>query len=227
METILKQALERCKMTQKELAEAIHVSSQAVSKWVNGESRPSVDNVIEINKVLGIDLIKEMTKNNYRGKKTMKQMDLYELNNYDMAKKEAKSILTEAQIETNYSHSVYVLCERLLTAVIGLTYHQLIHNKDEYDEYTYSDIFSNLEDYFDDECFEKAKGLFENHLEYSFYRMGGDLFESMGESKMINDDYCRDSMNEWYKCKRAVNKSPASHIYNELLVALTEIIDVN
>ena len=227
METILKQALERCKMTQKELAETIHVSSQAVSKWVNGESRPSVDNVIEINKVLGIDLIKEMAKNNYRGKKTMKQMDLYDLNNYDMAKKEAKSILTEAQIETNYSHSVYVLCEWLLTAVIGLTYHQMIHNKDEDDEFTYSDVFSNLEDYFDDEYFEKVKGLFENHLEYNFYRMGGDLFESFGESKMINHDYCRDSMNEWYKFKKSVNKSPASHIYNELLVALTEIIDVN
>ena len=226
MEEILKAALERKGITQKELADMIHVTPQAVSKWMNGESRPTVDNVIEIDKALGINLIQVFTKNIHRGKKEMKQMALNELNNYEMAKNEAVSILSRTQIKDNYSHSVYYLCEHLITAVIGLTYHQMINNDNEKDEICYQDIFVNIEDFFNEELPNKVAGLYENYLEYSFYLMGGDLFESFGESQMINHDYCEDAMNEWYIFCKALTKHPASPIYNELLVALSEIVNL-
>ena len=43
---LIKKALEEKKMTQKELAETLYVTPQAVSKWLNGESRPSQDNAL-------------------------------------------------------------------------------------------------------------------------------------------------------------------------------------
>ena len=226
METILKQALEKCGMTQKELADIIHVTPQAVSKWIKGESRPSVDNVIEINKVLGIDLIRETTRKKHRGNQNMEQVDLFELNDYKKAKDHAKQILSEAEIDINYSHSVYILCERLLTSVIGLTYHQMIHKKDEYDEIVYQDIFLNIEDYFDDGSFDKVEGFCENYLEYNFYKMGVDLMESFDEYTIVNHNFCQDSIDEWYSFSKAIIKNPASPIYNEFLVALSEIANL-
>ena len=58
MEELIKKALEEKKMTQKELAEKLYVTPQAVSKWLTGESRPSQDNVERIYEILGIDLTK-------------------------------------------------------------------------------------------------------------------------------------------------------------------------
>ena len=53
MDQILKKALKERELSQKEFAELIHVTPQAVSKWLNGESRPSQDNVILIFETLG------------------------------------------------------------------------------------------------------------------------------------------------------------------------------
>lgn len=52
MKNLLKKALNAKGFTQKELAEQIHVTPQAVSKWMSGESRPSQDNVVLIIKSL-------------------------------------------------------------------------------------------------------------------------------------------------------------------------------
>ena len=41
-------------MTQKELAERLHVTSQAVSRWENGDVEPSVSTVAEIARIFGI-----------------------------------------------------------------------------------------------------------------------------------------------------------------------------
>ena len=39
-------------MTQEELAEKLHISAQAVSKWENGESLPTVDNLYALSRLL-------------------------------------------------------------------------------------------------------------------------------------------------------------------------------
>ena len=42
------------KMTQKELAEKLYVTSQAVSRWENGEVEPSLSTIIEISKIFNV-----------------------------------------------------------------------------------------------------------------------------------------------------------------------------
>lgn len=51
---VLKQHRENCKMTQEFVAEAIGVSRQAVSKWENGTSDPSMSNLIMLAKLFNI-----------------------------------------------------------------------------------------------------------------------------------------------------------------------------
>ena len=91
MEQILKNALKDVGMTQKELADALHVTPQAVSKWFTGEGRPSQDSVIGIYKILGVDLTRAMAlKMKPEVRKTaMGNHKLQEIDNYEKAKKEA------------------------------------------------------------------------------------------------------------------------------------------
>ena len=44
-----------CKMTQEFVAEHLHVSRQAVSKWENGTSDPSTSNLLALAKLYGVD----------------------------------------------------------------------------------------------------------------------------------------------------------------------------
>ena len=100
MDQILKKALKERELSQKEFAELIHVTPQAVSKWLNGESRPSQDNVILIFETLGIDLTKEMVLQNSRcRKKGMEMTELQELDSFEKAKKESAFILERVGIK--------------------------------------------------------------------------------------------------------------------------------
>ena len=217
MEPSIKRVLEKTGMTQKEFAEKLHVTPQAVSKWVRGESRPSVDNVERIFGITGINIMK-MDNTTRCSRKTMNQKELKDIDNYVKAKREADSILQFAEIRANYSHSVYKL------AVICLTYHQMLNRKDEGIEYDW--IFTNLLDYLDDQCMKKVDGLYENQLEYSFYLMGMDLFESFDVNTIPDDEYCREAMADWYRFEKALVKDKRSPVYNELLVAITEIAEL-
>lgn len=226
IDQILKKALKERELSQKEFAELIHVTPQAVSKWLNGESRPSQDNVILIFETLGIDLTKEMVLQNSRcRKKGMEMTELQELDSFEKAKKESAFILERVGIKHKYSYPVYVLLSWLLPAVIGLTYHQSLNSKDD-DEIDSGFIACNLKDYLDEECLHKKKGLYENHLEYNFYLLGMDLFESFDEYRLKDHDYCSDAMASWSRFSDALIKSPTSPIYCELRVAISEIVDL-
>lgn len=222
MESSIKRVLEITGMTQKEFAEILYVTPQAVSKWVRGESRPSRDNVERIFEITGINIMAMDITTRY-SRKAMNQKELKEIDNYVKAKREADSILEFAGIRANYSRAVYKLCTWLLPAVICLTYHQMLNQEDE--EIEYNQIFTNLLDYLDDQCMKKVDGLFENQLEYSFYLMGMDLFESFDEYTIPDDEYCREAMGDWYRFEKALVKDGSSSVYNELLVAITEIAE--
>ena len=225
MEKIIKKALEEKNMTQKELAEKLFVSPQAVSKWITGESRPSQDNVERIFEILGVDLTKEMVVRGHINKKCMRETKIQDLDNFEKAKKEAVSILDEVGFASKYSHSVYVLCDWLLCSVIGLVYHKFINNHDKNISFEYSDIYFKLEDYVKDEISFDKPGLYQNDLEHDFYLMGMDLFESFGEYKLPNHEYGEEVMSCWERFKTAVVKDNSSPVYNELLVAISELID--
>lgn len=225
MEKIIKKALEEKDMTQKDLAKKLFVSPQAVSKWITGESRPSQDNVERIFEILGVNLTKEMVVRRHINKKCMRETKIQDLNNFEKAKKEAVSILDEVGFASKYSHSVYVLCDWLLCSVIGLVYHKFINNHDKNISFEYGDIYFKLEDYIKDGISFDKPGLYQNDLEHDFYLMGMDLFESFGEYKLPNHEYGEEVMSCWERFKTAVVKDNSSPVYNELLVAISELID--
>lgn len=223
MESIIRYVLEKTGMSQKKFAENLYVTPQAVSKWIHGESRPSVDNVKRIFEITGINIL-EMTSTTRCSKKNMRNKSLKEIDNYSKAKQESGTILLAAGIRANYSYAVYKLCTWLLPAVICLTHHQMLNRKDEEIEYDW--IFTYLLEYFDDECIKKVEGLYENQLEYDFYLMGMDLFESFDEYTIPDDEYCREAMDDWYRFEKALVKDNSSPVYNELLVAIMEIAEL-
>ena len=45
-----------CKMSQEELAEALQVSRQSVSKWENGQSNPDTENLIRLAEIFQVDV---------------------------------------------------------------------------------------------------------------------------------------------------------------------------
>lgn len=223
MESIFKHILEKAGMSQKELAEKLFVTPQAVSKWVRGESRPRVDNVERIFEITGINII-EKTSTTRCSRKSMKTKSLKEIDDYSKAQQEADTILQAAGIRANYSYAVYKLCTWLMPAVICLTHHEMLNRKDEEIEYDW--IYSYLSDYFDDEGMDIVKGLYENQLEYEFYLMGMDLFESFDEHTIPDHEYCQKAMHDWYRFKKVLVKGNSSPVYNELLIAIAEIVEL-
>lgn len=213
-------------LSQKELAEMMHVTPQAVSKWIRGESRPTQDNVAKIYEILGVDLTKEMVKKERKhcSNDNMKHRELDQITNYELAKEEAALILKETGIASKYSHSVYTLLSWLVPAVIGLTHHQLVNAKED-DEVDYSCIIDNLSELIDDEnCPYKIRDHYGNYLSYNFYLMGMDLFESFDVYTISDHDYCSAAMDDWYNFKAAFVNSLVSPIYCELRVAVAEMI---
>ena len=226
MNEIIKVALKRRGMTQKELASIIHVTPQAVSKWVSGKTRPTQDNVVEICKILGVNLTSEMLRKERKEKKMEYQhQELERLDSFEKASDEAKLILERAGIPQNYGHAINELLHWLVVAVIALTYNQLITYKpnDEYDEAPdYSCIGPNLEDFFQ-KCY-RYQG-YRNELDYSLYCLGGNIFESFGQDEMPNRDYANEAMNCWHNLKKVFDPNWNSPLFEEFKVALLEVID--
>ena len=52
----LKEQREKHEMTQKQLAELLHVSRQAVTRWENGDGYPSVDNLKYISRYFNVTI---------------------------------------------------------------------------------------------------------------------------------------------------------------------------
>lgn len=225
MNKIIKTALARAGMSQKQLAEAIHVTPQAVSKWVTGESRPTQDNIVEIYKVLGVDLTKEMVKASRKDRQSMtrKHCGLSDLNNIQKAKDESKLILEHAGVIQNYSHTVAALVDWLVTGTIGMLFYRRLLDKDNKYEYDYDYIKFELEDFFEQEA--RYKG-YQSKLAYSFYLFGTVLFEAGAEYEMEQDyvDYGHDAMSMWYNFESIFSPYWSSPLLDEVKVALLEVI---
>ena len=56
MENKLKEIREAKKMSQDEVANALHVSRQSISKWENNRSNPDLDNMVALAKLYDVSL---------------------------------------------------------------------------------------------------------------------------------------------------------------------------
>lgn len=226
MKQIGKELQKRLKIkgvSQKELAEQLFVTQQAVSKWINDECYPSSDNIHLISKILDFDFYKFIYRSEKGSELKMKKesKNLLLLNNYEKAIAETEILMQEANTKDNYSHSINVLLGWLIPATIGLTYYNYTKAKD----ITYTDIFYYLESYFNIDGEINRKKLYNNDLEHEFFLMGADLFEYNHED--INYKYFNKALNNWYNFSNTIIEDSTSNIYNELRVALMEIININ
>ena len=213
---IIQKELNRAHISQKELAHKIFVSPQAVSKWINNQSQPTFDNIKAMCEVFNTDLSAKLIASERRNRIKMKEhMLLKELNSFEQANKETELILDETEIREHYPYSIYILLKWLISAVIGLTYHQFL--KQNVKELVYEDIFFNLNNYFE-KCIIPNK--FGNQLEYDFYLMGADLFESFEKSQKSNYEYCSAALDTWHRFKKAFSLNKEA----DLKLALIEII---
>lgn len=218
MKDVIKKAIEDSNMTQKELAEKIFVSPQAVSQWIKGEKQPSRDNVMRMTEIFGDNFLEAVLKKGSSNKTIMKKqpVEIKDLDTFEKAQTEAKSIVDSSGIQ-NYSYAVYSLLLWLTTAVIGLSYHEYINKKIE-EEIEYDYIFFHLNDVVEE---------YGKHAEYDFYSMGGDLFESFGDNKLPNHDYAYDSLELWYKFKKVYDFKQDSDFNKEFRTALLDVISKN
>lgn len=226
MNEVIKSALMSTGLTQNEIAEKLSVTQQAVSNWYTGVSRPSFDTCQLILKLFGIDLVQEINKAMINKNKVdnMENRILREIDSFDKAYAVSKNILEEAMIERKYSYPVFFLLQKLLPAVIGLSYHQMLKRKD--DDLEFWVVYSNLTDIYDTSVDNSTYQLYDNYLERSFYLMGMDLFESFEPDKIPNHDYCKASMESWYDFQNMLVKNDANPFYCELMIAITEVANL-
>ena len=181
-------------MTQKELADKIYVTPQAVSKWVKGDvDNIQKENIKAIGRVLGEDVATKLAISGIKEPNNMKQenISIKDLDTLEKAEAEAKSILDNSGID-KYPHFVYVMLEWLIGAIIGMYYHNYLNHRDRNpdDAFGYDGIFYYLHSFDED---------LDTELKKEFYLLGMDLFESSGEFRLKNHDYAREAENKYEK----------------------------
>ncbi len=221
---LIKEALTKRGMTQKELADKLFVKPQAVSKWIKNESEPSKANIRNIYEILGIDLTTELVKvvQKSANNDDFVFAEIKNIDSIDKASKESKRILDNALIKQNYSHSIYTLLDWLVAATLGLVYHDFINKTKKCDEYDDGVVIAYLSDFFA-ECF-KFRGQYPNELAYEFYCMGMDLFESFGEYKLPNHDFGHDAFGLWNNFNKSFDYLYITSTAIEFKTALTELL---
>ena len=221
---IIKKEFERSGLSQKELADSIHVSPQTISKILNNLVHPTIEQVKAMGKVFRVNLVRKNMQEERKTKKPNRERHilLADLNTHNRGMAEAKLILEESRIENHYPYSVCKLLEWFITATIGLTYHlslkQLRPGNKEVD---YDDIFFYLNNYF--ETCSEYSDQYKNQIEYDFSVMCADYYESYTGNESAKYEYCRDSLWDWYRFKKSFN----TDLKKDFDVALAEIIANN
>lgn len=215
MKDIIKKAIEDSGLSQKELAEQIYVSPQAVSDWVRGNKQPTFDNIKLMTEIFGEEFGSKMLRKGLRDKKIMKKepAELKDLSTFEKAQTEAKNIMDSIGVN-NYSHAACVLLNWAVTCAIGLTYHWLINKKNK-EETQYEDLYYYLNNLIEEDG---------KDFEHDFFLLGGDLFESFGEYKIPDHDYAYAVNDLWFKFKAAIKNAKETNLYSEFKVALLEVI---
>lgn len=119
-------------MTQAELAEALHVSRQAISKWEMGITVPDINNMISISKIFEVsidDLINEeleIEKISSLEDKTPETAKITLDNNEPVSKIE-ESKTTSKTVKVDYSYLVIkiiiIICIAIFFSIIGIIAH--------------------------------------------------------------------------------------------------------
>ena len=220
----LKYKLEQKGLSQKEFAEMINVTPQAVSRWLNGDSRPSQDNLVMIYKVLGLDYTREMIENSAEESLSPCQFHIDEIKTYDDAIDESLRVLDVMQIEKNYSHAIYYVFTLILPIAVAVARYNVINHKASENASIRSEFHDALKSLF---VTKNSASLNEEvYLKNKFIDNFFDILESEsepGETK-TDDDFIFYAMEEFFILDKAIDLDESSPLYCELRVALTELL---
>ena len=224
METIeivakeIKRGLDQNKKTQKELANLLGVTEQAVSKWVNSLSLPGEEYRHSIDLFLNTnisEILKDRSRMTIRKKIQINtETNINDLNTIEKARDKCKEIMIKNEID-KYSRAVYIMIEWLIVSTIGLTYHWHIHKKRKDDETIYDDVFFYLNEIVQYRGGEALK---------DFEIMQFDIWESFGDYKLTNHDYANDCMELWNKFKMVYDFNDESDLNREFRIAVLDIL---
>ena len=99
MKDTIKRALKEKNISQKELAEKLYVTPQAVSKRISGESFPTTENILRMGEIFGPSFKREFFMKGVNFKKNMNNYkDLKELNTSQKVLEEADNIIEKSKL---------------------------------------------------------------------------------------------------------------------------------
>ncbi len=191
----IKAGLSRSGMSQKDLAEAVHVSEQAVSNWVKGKNHPDREIEEQIERVLKITLnskrlfFKEAHKMNIPNLRDIENIE--ELSNY------VDLIMENVEIESNYKTTL----ERILRDILVLALGYEIYYKEKESKWkkiddwypSWADVECYIHDLVDKEVLNiciplesstwpfRSKNIMKQQIELMTVSIGGELFEDFDE----------------------------------------------
>ena len=202
----IQRALRRSGLTQKDLAEKLPATPQAVSQWVNGKYRPDQMYWKTLHEILGINVYEILHNTENYGAGEMNITPLEQITNLDTLRDAVEEILNNCQyfIDQTYAHSITEMLRRMLYLVIGyeIYYAEIAHLHthdgpapddpvdwswigDDIREMLMSDksmpfpmpIGFKLSSF----PFRSPDFLLSNQIEWMSYKIGGELFEEGAE----------------------------------------------
>ena len=202
----IRRELDRRGLSQKDLAEKLFVTPQAVSQWISGKYRPDEEYRKGIRDVLGINVNDIVYNTEDHGETKMNVTPLEQITDLDTLHDAVEEILNNCQyfIDQTYAHSITEMLRRMLYLVIGYeTYYAEIahlHTHDgpaPDDPVDWSWIGDDIREMLMSEKkfafpmpigfnlssfpFRSPGFLLSNQIEWMAYKIGGELFEEGAE----------------------------------------------
>ena len=117
----IRRELSRSGLSQKELAEKLRISPQAVSQWISGKTRPDQEYWKDIFEILGIRVYDIIFDTEELGEKEMNVTPLEQITDIDTLHNAVEEILNNCQhfIDQTNAHSITEMLRRMLYLVIG------------------------------------------------------------------------------------------------------------
>lgn len=189
----IREARNNVGLTQEQLGEKVNQSKQTISNWERGISSPSFEFLMELQKVLNIQFVRETERNT-----KMQLKPLMELSSMEETSYAIRQIIDAQTIDSVYKTSIRKMMEMVLWLIVGfMRYYEEPRWKREcgggnYLEPEWNNLSEDIEDLLDTELFgslDLNKQAFYNkhgnpmvqRIHKMEFLIGGELFEDFDE----------------------------------------------
>ena len=198
----LLRAIQARGISQKELAEKLYVTPQAISQWVHGKSRPDQEYWKSLQELLGINVINILFNTENTGETKMNITPLEQTTDIETLNQAVNEIVDNCLIDQTYKYTITEMLKHTLHLVIAyeIYYEEITHHHDDAGEpVDWSWIADDIREMLmSDKAFpfpmpmgfklssfpfRNPGFLLSNQLEWMAYKIGGELFEEVAEER--------------------------------------------